>query len=170
MSPPPRSNDDDAMTTHHDGPSTLRATRVALLVLAVAIPLASSGCGVPVIAATAGITAAQVGASEYAHGDLESAHAASFEAVYVASIAAIEDMGFLKVNAGIGERVATIRAQDVGGRSITIEMKRRTAVVTTMGIRIGVFGDQPLSRLVLGNIQARLPAVPMTPVEEEPAP
>jgi hypothetical protein len=33
-------------------------------------------------------------------------------------------------------------------------------VVTKINIRIGVWGDQAISRLLLGEIQARCPAVP----------
>lgn len=131
----------------------------------------AGGCGAPVIITSAGLTAAQVGASEFADGDLESAHAATFNDVFAAAVAAVEDLGYLKIHSSFGERVGTIRAYELGGTRLEVLIEKRTEVITTMAIRVGVFGDQSLSRLVLANIQARLPAVPaLPPITAEEAP
>lgn len=144
------------------------------LMRCIALGLASiiaGGCGAPVIITSAGLTAAQVGASEFADGDLESAHAATFNDVFSAAVAAVEDLGYLKIHSSFGERVGTIRAYEIGGTRLEVLIEKRTEVITTMAIRVGVFGDQSLSRLVLANIQARLPAVPaLAPITVEEAP
>ena len=137
------------------------------LVLIVTLLIGLSGCAAPVVIASAAVPAVQAGTEAFVRGDLESAQIATMEAIYAATEHALTDLEFRIVTRSVGKNAAYIRAKELGGRAVTVEFERRSPQVTKTTIRVGVWGDQAISRLLLGEIQARAPAEPqVTPVRD----
>lgn len=125
------------------------------------------GCAAPPIVASAGLGVAQLGAETFIDGELRSVHVAEYEVVVAATEKTLADLEFERIKPRIGDRVATITAMEQTGRRIRFEIQQRTPAVTSIRIQVGMFGDRTMSRLLLGTIQSRLPALPAMPLEEE---
>jgi hypothetical protein len=140
-------------------PPRLPRVLAAALVLVV-FPLLS-GCAVPVLFASAGVAAARAGSSAYVSGELESAEVTEMGVLFqVVQDALTEDLGFEIDIARAGDNYAYIHTSENQGRKIRVNLERKSPIVTKVNIRVGLLGDQPMSRLVLGAIQARTPAPP----------
>jgi len=125
------------------------------------------------VIASAAVPAVQAGTEAFVRGDLESAQIATMEQMYIATEQALNDLEFRIISQRLGKSTAYIKAKELGGRPINVDFERRTPQVTKTTIRVGVWGDQAISRLVLGEIQARAPAVPSVeplPNRELPTP
>ena len=138
---------------------------------ALALP---GGCAAPVVIASAAVPAVQAGTEAFVRGDLESAQIASMETMYAAAESALNDLEFRIVSQRLGTNTAYLKARELGGRPVTVDFERRSPQVTKTTIRVGVWGDQAISRLILGEIQARTPAAPqgepVSPVPPAPSP
>jgi hypothetical protein len=135
------------------------ARRSAALVAPAIVCLAGS-CAAPVVVASAAAPALQAGTAAFINGELEAAEIAPIETVYEASLSALKDLQFQIFYERPGDRTAYIFAHESAGVKITVFLEHKSPVVTKINIRIGVFGDQAISRLILGEIQARCPALP----------
>ncbi len=111
-------------------------------------------------AVSAGLSVAQFGANEFIRGELKSVHIAKFRTCYESAMDAMNQLEFVKVEGSAGEKVATITAWDLGGRHIRIMITKKTESVTEFNIRVGAFGNLPMSRVILASIQSRLPDPP----------
>ncbi len=127
-----------------------------MLILAICL----GGCAAPIVIASAAVPAVQAGTEAFVRGDLESAQIAPMESIYTAARQTLKDLEFPIVTERMGKNTAFIKAKELGGRPITVELERRSQQVTKTTIRVGVWGDQAISRLLLGEIQARAPAIP----------
>jgi hypothetical protein len=145
-----------------------RATRLALGALALAI----QGCAAPpMIIASAGLTAFQEGSTAFIRGELESADAIPISAFYQSSLDALKDLNFRIVSSRLSPRSARIQAVETGGRSIRIDLEKKSPSVTKLNIRVGIFGDQAVSRLIQQSIAKRLPdPASVTPEADPPKP
>jgi len=122
----------------------------------------------PTVVATAGFGALQAGTTAFINGELESVQVAPLDTVYAATGQALRELQFIIVSERLGKESAAFHAQEVHGRSITIKLSAKSPVVTKTNIRVGLMGDQVMSRLIQGEIQARCPALPAA--EEPPKP
>ena len=129
--------------------------------------LAATGCvPVPDPVLSAGLSAAQAGTSAFIQGELRAVVRVPIREVYDATVLAMGEQG-LRFEVRVadfrgGSAVLTCRetaGDERGGndRVVEIILRKSTAVVTTVSIQSGTFGDQPLSRLVLDEIHRRLP-------------
>lgn len=112
------------------------------------------------VTAAAGAGAAAV---YYAKGDLEADFDDDLNDVYGASVGVLTDRGYLvndtdsKIEgneADVEATIPAIGAEDARDVSIHLEQEGGR---TSISIRIGVFGDEGLSREILSGIEARLP-------------
>jgi hypothetical protein len=124
-----------------------------------AITALPAGCAESA-AVSAGLSVAEFGANEFIRGELKSVHIATFQRSYDDAMEAMKMLQFEKVEGSIGEKVGTIKAYDLGGRRIRIIVTKKTETVTEFNIRVGAFGNLPMSRVILASIQARLPDPP----------
>jgi hypothetical protein len=130
--------------------------RVTPLLLAAALAL--SACAAPpMIVASAGLTAFQEGSTAFIRGELESADAVPLGAFYQAALDALSGLNFRIVSSRLAPRGARIQALETGGRSIRIDLEKKSPLVTKLNIRVGIFGDQAVSRLIQQSIAKRLP-------------
>lgn len=129
------------------------------------------GCTAPVIVASAGLAAAQTGTNAYINGELEAAHIASMEQMYGVVNDVLESLQFKITLRNMGKNTAYVFAEESAGRSIKVFLERKSPLVTKSNIRVGLFGDQSIARLLMAEIHARSPAKPEAlPIdgEEEP--
>ncbi len=120
-------------------------------VLAVAVALSvagfSSGC-VAVVAAGAG-----AGAVAYVRGQLETTQTRDFERTVRGTQRAIEQLGFAKVSDKKDALLATFVARNAADKKIDIRLENLGKDLTKIRIRIGIFGDEELSRRILDKIR-----------------
>lgn len=129
-----------------------RPLRVRVLVaLLAATPLAwTSGC----LVVAAG--AAGAGTVAYIRGELDTSVSHNIDPVDRATNRAADQLRFSKINesADALSRVITLRTAE--DKKIVVMLNRTTDALTRIRIRVGVFGDESLSRALLEKINANL--------------
>lgn len=128
---------------------TLRARLLAALI--VVIPVAwTSGC----IAVAAG--AAGAGTVAYIRGELDTSVSHNLDAVDRATNRAAEQLRFAKINESADALTRIITLRTAEDKKIEIKLTRTTDALTQVRIRVGIFGDEAISRALLDKIQANL--------------
>ncbi len=130
--------------------------RSASIVLSAASILGGASCAAPVVIASAGFGALQTGTEAFIRGELEAAVVHPMEHVFQAAQDAMTALNFPSRGAKMGEANAYVLAKEVQGRKIDINLQMKSKNVTKINIRVGVFGDQAVSRLILAEIQEKL--------------
>jgi hypothetical protein len=110
-----------------------------------------AGCGALVAGAAAG-----AGAVAYIRGELEATEEAPIGAVVKAAQAAIDDLELKLIGTEADAYSGKITAETARGTDIGISVKRVNENATKIHIRVGVFGDEELSRLIHDKIRAHL--------------
>jgi hypothetical protein len=113
--------------------------------------IVAAGCGALVAGAAAG-----AGAVAYVRGELEVTEEAPIDKVVAAAKGAVDDLEFKLLSADADAYSAKIRAETARGTDIGISLERESDNVTKVRIRVGVFGDEDLSRLIHDKMKARL--------------
>ena len=125
---------------------------IVLLVLCAVIP----ACLGPDVVATAGLSAAQAGVSEFKKGRLITAWDVQLETMFQVVHSSLHRLGY-KIE---GQRPSGsewfIATRELDGTAIDIYLRRSSPKVTMVSIRIGFFGDQPLARLIADTIDRQL--------------
>lgn len=119
------------------------------------------GCAAPALIATAGFGALQTGTEAFIRGELEAAAANPIAEVFAAGEAAVVELGFKITNSKLGAANGYIRTKETQGRKIVVDVEMKSPSVTKINIRVGVFGDQAISRLILSHIQEKLGPTPV---------
>ncbi len=114
------------------------------------------GCAAPVVVVTAGVSALQVGTAAFINGEIEAAFAKPMPEMFVASEGALNDLKFPIRRSKLDEYNAYVYSNETQRRRIEIDLEKKSDTVTKINIRVGFFGDQAMSRLILATIQARL--------------
>ncbi len=109
-----------------------------------------SGCGVLILG---GAAAGTVG---YVSGDLQATLEGSFADVVKAADGAISDNSITQVSRDEEPHSVAYELRTMQDDKILLTITRAAAHLTNVTIRVGVFGDEPLSRHVLGEIENRL--------------
>jgi hypothetical protein len=131
-------------------PTSIAAWRRLLLVTGLAfIAVFSSGC--ILVAAGAG-----AGAVAYARGELEGRVDGEFEEVVVAARAAVTELEFARVGETKEATKAVLISRTPLDKKVEITLANSGNELTSIKIRIGMFGDEQLSRDILDRIKARL--------------
>jgi hypothetical protein len=121
----------------------------AVLVSCAAVAL--SGC----LAATAGAVAA-AGAYAYERGELRSTIDAPLDDVYRAAMVATEQLQLPVVDRAKDAFAAHLTARQIQGGDVRIDLTRESDNLTRIGVRVGTFGDEAKSRLILQRIRDAL--------------
>jgi hypothetical protein len=136
--------------------------------------LLAAGCFAPaVVVASAGLSAFQTGTTAFIRGELEYADAVPMDVMHGAALDALRELRFRVVSERLGRTEAGIVAAEVGGRSIRVVLEAKSVLVTKVNIRVGVFGDQAVSRIIQQAIQAKIPKefqVPEQLLDPDPEP
>ena len=126
-------------------------TRLAVLCAAIAAMAVSNGCGALILMGGAGGSAIA-----FATGELRSNEEATFAAVDAATHDAVDRLGYEELEVEREADRARFRARTAGGEPVDIRVYARGPNQTELRIRIGVFGDEASSRLVLEEIHQSL--------------
>jgi hypothetical protein len=110
-----------------------------------------AGCGALVAGAAAG-----AGAVAYIRGELEATEEAPMDKVVAAAKGAVDDLQFRLISSDADAVSGKITAETARGTDIGIALERESDNVTKIRIRVGVFGDEDLSRLIHEKMKARL--------------
>lgn len=127
--------------------------------MASVVAAAAASCA-PALIATAGFGALQTGTEAFIRGELESAVANPMAEVFAAGEAALLELQFKVTNSKLGKDNGYIRAKESQGRKIVVDVEKKSDLVTKINIRVGLFGDQAIARLILSHIQEKLGPTP----------
>lgn len=133
---------------------------LGLLLAAGAVATLPAGCAAPIVFVSAGLAAAQTGTTAYINGELEGAQIAPLDDMYRVTITTLEELEFKVTMHKLSKNGAYVFAEESTGRSIKVFLERKSPQVTKSNIRIGLFGDQIIARLIMSEINARTPAKP----------
>lgn len=92
----------------------------------------------------------------FATGELRATEEAPLAALDGATARALETLGYEDLEVELGEDRVRWRATTPSGDPVDIRLLARGPERTAVRIRIGVFGDEPRSRLVLEQIRQSL--------------
>ena len=109
-----------------------------------------SGCGVLILG---GAAAGTVG---YVSGDLQATLEGRFEKVVEATDRAISDNSITQVARDETQHSVVYELRTLQDDKVALTVTRASRDLTTVIIRVGVFGDEPLSRHILAEIENRL--------------
>jgi len=96
------------------------------------------------------------GVVAYGHGELSTDLTHGLDAVFSASQQALGDLEIPKIDDKKTLVDAEIVARTASDKKIVINLERVTDTLTKIEIKVGVVGDETLSRLILEKIVARL--------------
>ena len=119
--------------------------------LLLALTVCSTGCGALLLVGGAGTSAIA-----FATGELRATEDAPIEELDAACESAIETLGYQKVEVHRETGKVRWQATTPGGDPVDIRLIAKESDRTTVRIRIGVFGDEGRSRLVLEQIRQSL--------------
>jgi hypothetical protein len=112
----------------------------------------NNGCALLLIG---GGAAAGVGTVAYIKGELRTTQEISFERAWNATTGAVEEMGFVITQDEKDALSGMIVARGTDDQKITIHIKKQSEKLTDIRIRVGAFGDETRSQLILDKIKAR---------------
>lgn len=105
-----------------------------------------------------GLTAAQEGSAAFSKDQMRAAIRHPLARVHEASLRALGSWNLKAEVVDLDEKRGVITAREQGGRLIEINATPISSVVTSLRIKVGFWGDQPVSRLLLDDILADLGA------------
>jgi hypothetical protein len=120
----------------------------ALLLASLALTF-TSGC--IAVAAGAGATAVA-----WVKGELRTSVKGSFENSVAAANRAVQQLEFATVSESRDGLLAIIVARNAADKKIEIKIENAGGALSKVGIRVGVFGDEPVSLAILEKIKANL--------------
>jgi len=126
------------------------APSLAAVLVAAALVL-HSGCFALAVGAAGG-----AGAVAYVRGELDTSLPKSLEAVDAAANRAITQLQFAKVSENKDALKAEIIARTGLDKKVTICLDRSGDALTRVRVRVGLIGDETISRATLDKIRANL--------------
>ena len=114
--------------------------------------LINNGCPAVLIGAGG---AAGAGSYAYIGGEFRSTERISLERAWEATKKAVNDLGFTvtrKEKDAYGSEFQLV-AYGTGEKKIVVKLKKQSSALTEIGIRVGMFGDESLSRSILEKIK-----------------
>ncbi len=129
----------------------MKARTLVVAGVLMATSLSVTGCALFLIGAGA---AAGAGAVVYVSGELKASDEVSVDRAYAAALRAMDDLQFRVTKKQKDALAAEIVARRADDTPITIRIKRQSEAVTEVRIRVGVWGDEALSRAIHDKIRS----------------
>ena len=109
-----------------------------------------SGCATLLVAggATAGVF--------FAKGDLVSVEEVSYSKTWSATKMALNELNYLVISETGKQDKGVIKSRRGDDKLITITIYRQTETTTKISIRVGTFGNEPDSMMILDMIRAKM--------------
>jgi hypothetical protein len=121
--------------------------------LLAAVLMIGAGCAVVVVG---GAAAAGVGAYAYVNGECKATKSATLDRTWNATLAAMKALEFPVTSQAKDALEAELTARNASDKKITVKLKKLSDSVTEIRIRVGTFGDEALSRVILDKINEQL--------------
>ena len=115
--------------------------------------MAGSGC----LALAAG-AAAGIGTYAYVKGELKSTFDSGLDRTWDATQQAIDDLQFTVKERSKDALQAREVAREADGTDVKVALESKGEKITEVRVRVGVFGNESQSRLIMDKIKARLGA------------
>lgn len=123
---------------------TVTAMIIAACLLSGCIPLLVGG-------------AAAGGTYAYVAGEMQVTEEVPLDVLWLASEEALRELELTVVSKDKDGLSGAIRARGSEDKAITVRLEKKAPSVTTIRIRVGVFGDEQYSRLILQKIRQQTP-------------
>jgi Protein of unknown function (DUF3568) len=107
------------------------------------------GCAPPLLFANAGVSLAEAGTSMFMEGELRAAWRRPLEVMEQGVAEAMNTLGYRIESRTERENYIYIRGVEIDGTEIEVRLRRSSEIVTSISIRVGLLGDQAVSRLIL---------------------
>jgi hypothetical protein len=104
------------------------------------------------VAVAIGGAAAGAGAVAYVQGSLEVTVTQKLDHVYKATKTTLDQMGVIMIESKLDALGGSFVFRDAADDKITVKMKRTPEDITSMSIRVGLFGDEAKSRSIYAKI------------------
>jgi hypothetical protein len=100
---------------------------------------------------------AGIGATKYMRGEMESSYAANMDTTWMACQKALKEVG-IEINGSIQERPIhwMLQGRAKGGEKVRVTLDALSNKVTRVSVRIGIFGDEQISKKIHDAISRRL--------------
>ena len=131
----------------------MRCTRTVVLTALIAAVMGNAGCALLLIGTGA---AAGAGTMAYLQGEMKATREVTMEKATQAVEAALKDLQFPITDRSKEGGRDKIVSRASGDKKIEITLKAITGAITEIRIRVGVFGDESISRVVLQKIDKHL--------------
>jgi hypothetical protein len=125
--------------------------KLLTVALAAALVVFGNGC---LLLVAGGAAAAGVGTYAYVNGELKGTEAVSLDQAWTASQAAVKDLEFPITTKTKDALQAELTARNSSDKRIQIKLKKVSDKSTEIRIRVGTFGDESMSRLILDKIKS----------------
>ena len=126
-------------------------TKWLTLALAAALAVLQSGCVLFLVGAAAG---AGAGTYAYVSGELKGSESVSLDKAWNASLAAMKDLEFPITTKSKDALQAEVVARTSADKKIVVKLKKVSDKTTEIRVRVGTFGDETLSRMILDKIKS----------------
>ncbi len=130
----------------------MKNSRVQILLLALLLA-GASGCAVVLVG---GAVAAGAGSYAYVNGESKETEAASLERTWNAALATLKEMQFQITNQAKDAFSGEATARSAEDKKVVVSLKRLSESTTEVRVRIGTFGDEAMSRMIIEKIRAKL--------------
>ena len=129
-------------------------TRNLIFALAACVSvLACSSCAVLLVG---GAVAAGAGTAVWVKGELKATVDGTLDRVWTASEAALKELEMPVTGQEKDGLQGKLTARGAGDKKVTIQVKKVTGTTTEIGIRVGTWGNEAMSREVLDKIKKHL--------------
>ena len=128
----------------------MKPVRTTILVLAAAA-LMLQGCVAAVVGAGAG-----AGTYAYVRGEYRATYPYPLGKTYTATLAALKDLQMPVVSSVKDLTDGTIESKKGDGSDVKILLKTEGELVTSIRVRVGIFGNEAVSKLIVDKISGRL--------------
>ena len=111
------------------------------------------GC---VLLAVGAGAAAGAGAVAYIQGELRTTYTTPLDRTWEATLGALKDLGYDVISREKTESGGEIEAKKVGEDKVKITLSISGPGTTLVSIRVGIFGNEAISRTIQGKITSKL--------------
>jgi hypothetical protein len=131
----------------------MKMSKICLAGVLCCMTIMLSGCFLLLLGAAG---AAGAGTVAYVRGELKATLDANMDRSYDASLKALDQLQLIPISKQKDQLGAEIVARTSVDKRVTVTLKRVDDKLTNLSIRIGVFGDESLSRTIYDRIKKSL--------------
>jgi len=114
-----------------------------------------NGCAAVILGAAGAGVGAGAGTIAYIKGELKATEEVTLNNAWNAALATMKELEFVIIKDEKDSFEGNIEAYRVTNKKVKIKLLRKTENITEIKIRVGTFGDETLSRVILGKMKSR---------------